>query len=366
MKQLDYADEKISTREFILGITSIILGIGVLSLPRNLAQLTNSSDGWISILIGGTFCAAIAWVMAKTASKFPKQTFYEYTSSVLTKPVSILISFTYIAYFICIAAISTRVISGISKVYMLERTPIEVISLFFLLVVIYAVSGSRIALFRLNLMFIPIIIFIVVVIQVFNIKLFDMTNIRPMFITNWSNILSGGKESIFAFLGFEIVLFYTILMKKPKSAAKAAVVGVTIPMVVYIVIYLFAIGVFSNIVTQNIVYPTIEMAKEVEIPGQFFERFESIFFTIWIMTIFNTTAMALDVSVYGLTSIFPKLHKKKLVFALAPIIYLISMMPQDFTAITSFSQSTSYVGVGLFSIPFLIIIVSKIKGVKGK
>ncbi len=50
MKQLEYADEQITDKQIIVAVPSFVISIGVLSLPQNIASMTNASDGWVPIL----------------------------------------------------------------------------------------------------------------------------------------------------------------------------------------------------------------------------------------------------------------------------------------------------------------------------
>lgn len=366
MKSFEYGDKEISSRELSFAVASVIIGVGILTLPRLLAETSHFGDGVFSILMGGVASTFFAWIIAKLSARFPKQNFYQYTQRITAKSIAILLTSIFSVYMIVLTSLSVRAISNVSKLYMFERTPIEIISLAFFLVVIYAVMGSTTAVLRLNLMFLPIIIFISVALQIMNIRFFEIGNFRPVLTTGFFDILNGGLLTTYSFLGFEIILFYIALMNKPKDAPKATVVGMFIPLALYTLIFVFAIGIFSNVGTSNIIYPTIEMAKEVELPGEFLEHFESIFFTVWIMTIFNTAAMTFDVSIMAIRSIFPKMKKRNGVFVLSPLIYLVAMAPQDFNEITKLGDWMSYFGIFFVTcIPTLLLLISHVRGVRG-
>jgi spore germination protein len=215
-------------------------------------------------------------------------------------------------------------------------------------------------------MFMPIILFIIIILVLLNIGFFEMKNIKPFFITGWKDILQGTKETVFAFLGFEILLFYNTFMNEPKQIVKAAIIGISFPLFIYILVFFFVVGVFSTEVTGNLLYPTAELAKLVEIPGGFFERFESVFFTIWVMTLFSTASMAFDVTLVALCSVFKKIKRMTLVFTIAPIVYMIAMTPRNILEISKLGEVISYIGVGFSMIvPLLLLVIAKIRGVKG-
>jgi spore germination protein len=366
MRSFEYGDEEIGQREIVFAVASMLIGIGILTLPRMLASTTQSVDGWMSIVIGGIFSTLFAWIIAKLGSRFPKKTFLHYSSLIISKPVGILLTLALGLSFLGIVSIETRVLGDITKLYMFDRTPSEVLSLAFLLIVVYAVSGSRAALLRLNLLFLPIVVFISCLVQFMNIGFFEVDNLKPIFVTGWTGILQGVKETTFAFLGYTILLFYITFMNRPKEAPKAAIIGMTIPTVLYLLVYVSAIGVFSHVATKNIMYPTIEIAKEVEVPGEFFERFESIFFTIFIMTIFNTTTMAFDVTILALNSVFRSIKKMTWIFFLSPIIYFMALIPRDQSEVDTFAQWIAYFNITyILIVPILLLSVAHLRGVNG-
>ena len=365
MKRFEYADKFIGEHELMIAVPSIVIGVGILSLPKHLASVTIAADGLIPILVGGVLAIFTTWMVAKIASNFPGQSFFSYASCIVTKPVAFVLTLLFAIIFLQIAIFQIRQIADVSKQYIFESTPVEVIALTFLLVVIYAVAGSRAGLFRLNMMFLPIILFISLFVIVFSFKRFESGYLFPMFETKLSDYMGGLGTAVSSYTGFAILWFYIALVKKPKKAPKSAALGMCIPVVLYAVIYIVCIGVFGNEVTRNLMFPTVELAKEVEIPGEFFERFESLFFTIWIMAIFNTTALSLDISVFALTSIFKKLSKIKVLLILSPLIYITAMFPKDYIEMSLFG---TYVGYLIYSytllVTVLLLIVGKLRGIK--
>ncbi|MBM7603027.1 spore germination protein [Metabacillus crassostreae] len=367
MKTFDYADQEIGGKELTYIISSMMIGVGVLTLPRLVATHTNMFDGWVSILVSGLFFLFFGWLLAKIVSSYPKKTFLEYTSALLTKPVAYVLTLLLAITFLLTCALETRVITNISKLYMFDQTPIEAISLMFLLVVIYGVSGSRIALLRLNLMFLPIVLAVTVLVQFFNIPLFELSNLRPTFTSSFNGYYQAAQETVFSFIGYVVVLVYISLMKSPKAAPKMTVIGIGIPIILYLIIYTVTIGVFGNLATAEIIYPTIEIAKEIEAPGGFVERFESIFFTVWIMTVFNTASMALDITIHLFQTMF-NIQRKALILLLSPITYLLAMSPDTAFQIQKIGKTIAIIGF-FYGVIFPIILltimwIKKIKGAK--
>ncbi|WP_163539925.1 endospore germination permease [Gracilibacillus sp. YIM 98692] len=365
MNRFEYADNKFSEIEMMIAIPSFIIGVGILSLPQALASATTAMDGVFSILIAGGIVTFITWAIAKFAASFPDTTFISYASLIVSKPVAILLTFLFAIVFFSITAYQVRKIADISKQYLFDQTPVEVISLTFFLVIIYAVSGSRVGIIRLNMMFFPFILFIAIIVVIFNLNWFKFSNFLPVFQSNINDYLTGVNKSLFSFGGFGILWFYMAYVNKPNKAPKMAALGTGFPIALYALIFLACIGVYGESVTASMLYPTVELAKMVEIPGGILERFESIFFVIWIMAIFNTTAMAFDITVLAINLVFHHIPKIKIIFLLSPLIYAIAMYPQNLIEVSAFETFLNY-AVFYYSIFVLVLlfVVAKIRGVK--
>ena len=365
MKTVKYADEKIKSWDIMIAVPSMVIAVGIIGFPRVLAGGTIAADGWVSIIFGGLIAVLFTWIVAKLAANFPNQSFLTYASSLVTKPIAIVLTFLFAINGILVTAFEVRSISDVSHQYLFEKTPIEVVSLTFLLVVVYAVSGARAGIFRLNTLFLPIIFLTTLFLVFFSIGYMEADNMLPMFKTDLHGYLRGAKDSTLSYTGISILLFYISLVRNPKRAPSRAALGMSSAVILYLFVYLTCIAIFGDITTANIRYPYIELAKSIEIPGGFFERTESIFFTIWIMAIFTTTAMALDISVMALNSIFPNITKMKIILFLSPFIFLLSLIPKDFLEMTTIANFLSYFGWGLTGgVVILFWAIYKVKGVK--
>src|SRR5690625_368056 len=86
------SNEQIDSRDIMIAVPSMVIAVGILTLPNILAQSTRFSDGWIVIVLTGIIAVFFTWVIAKLASKFPNQSFLTYSSSLVSRPVAIVLS----------------------------------------------------------------------------------------------------------------------------------------------------------------------------------------------------------------------------------------------------------------------------------
>lgn len=204
MKSFEYGDSEIGFMDIVITISFMIIGVGILFLPKELAKTVQSSDGWISMLLAGLLAIGSAWMLAKIAIHFSKQGYFAYASAAVTKPIALIAIISLTLYFILYSAYEVRAIANISKQYLFERTPVEAISLTFLLVVVYAVSGSRVGIIRLNILFLPIVIVISLFVLAFSMGKFNLDDLKPFMISDWKSLAKGMQSSAFSLLGFEV------------------------------------------------------------------------------------------------------------------------------------------------------------------
>ena len=213
----------ISDRDIMIAVASNIIGVLTLSFPRIIAEDTSAADGWLPILLGGGIACFLAWLLTKIAISFPNQSFLTYASKLLSKPIAVIFIVLFLLQLIAMTAFQVREVTVLAHQYLFDQTPMEVISLSFLLVVVYAVSGSRAGIFRLNILFFPFTIGGLLLVILLPLGLVKMENLLPTFQTDFPGYVRATYSSISTFLGFSIVLFYSEIIKEPNKTPKMVV-----------------------------------------------------------------------------------------------------------------------------------------------
>lgn len=341
----------ISDRDIMIVVITNIIGVFTLTLSREVAKDTSSMDGWLAILIGGVITCFLGWTITKIAVSFPNYSFYSYATHLLSKPIAVVLTLVFSFQYFIITTFQIREISILAHQYYFDRTPMEFITLTFLLVVIYAVSGSHAGVFRLFIFFLPMTIIGLLILIALPIGTIQKEDFLPVFQTDFKGYVKGTHSTLISFIGFGIVFFYVSLVKNPKHTAKMTVYGIVFVTVINILLYIVCIGVFGNITTSNLFFPTFDLSKTVEIPGGFFDRFDSILFAIWTIVIYTSALIAYDLLVMTIMMVFPKLKKQTLIFALSPILFFASMIPNNYYEMQVFSNF-----INRFSFYYLVIV----------
>ncbi|WP_339264930.1 GerAB/ArcD/ProY family transporter [Paenibacillus sp. FSL R5-0744] len=359
-------DDKITTSQAAIVLTNSMLGAGILTLPRDLVKAVQTPDAWVSVVLGGVVVFMVIMIMVKLSQQFPGKTVFQYSKRIVGNLPGGVLSSLLILYFIVVAGFEIRVLAEVTLFFLLEGTPIWAIVMPFIWVGTYLVYGGINSIARVFQIVFPISIFILIICFILSSRIFDIHHLRPFMSEGLMPVIRGMKSGILIFTGCEVVMIMTAFMEHPQEAVKGMMVGFCIPLVLYLVTVVMVIGGLSinSVITST--WPTIDLVRSLEISGFFFERFEFPLLVIWLMQMFcNFCSFFFNASL-GISQVFNlKIHP--VMFALMPVIFICTMIPQRINDVFSLGESIGYMGVLIFMLlPLLLSIVLLIrkKGLK--
>lgn len=351
--------EQITTPQTAVIVSSFILGVGIITLPRSATEKLGTPDAWITVIIGGLISMLVGLVIVKLSQQFPGKTFYQYNQQIVGKGLGWFLSFILITYFIVLTGFEVRAMAEVIRVFLLVATPIEVNIILLLCVSVYLVVGGMNPIARLYEILLPFTIIIFVLVLFLGLQVFELDNLRPVLGDGLAPLIKGMEPSALAYLGFEIMLFLPAFMGKPNEAMKALVIGLSIPMILYLITVIIVIGGLSvdDVVTET--FPTVTLIRSFELTGILFERYESLLFAVWILQIFTTVSLAHYLASLGFSQLFKK-STRPFAFGMLPVIYLIAMAPQNVNDVFKLGNMISYSFVFICTIvPFVLYLIAK-------
>ncbi|WP_330502050.1 spore germination protein [Peribacillus frigoritolerans] len=356
--------DRITTPQTAVIIINFILGTGLLTLPRSSTEKVHTPDVWISVIIGGIIAIIAGVIMVKLSQQFPDKTFYQYINEIVGKWVGTFLSLVIICYFLMTSGFQLRSMAEVVRYLLLEGTPTWAIIMIFMWVGLYLIIGGINPIARLFEIILPLTVILFLVVTFMSIKIFEIDNLRPVLGEGITPVLKGVKTTALAFSGPEIMLLLIPFMNQPKKAVKALLVGVSIPLIFYVITVVMVIGALSvdGVVTRT--WPTLDLIRSFEISGLIFERFESLLLVVWIMQIFATFTITYFAAALGLAQLTKKsIHP--FMFGLLPILYIIAMIPKNMNDLFKQGDFVGNIALFLFGLlPLLLLIISRIKGGK--
>ncbi|USK75398.1 spore germination protein [Peribacillus frigoritolerans] len=356
--------DKITTPQAAVIVINFILGTGLLTLPRSSTEKVQTPDAWISVILGGVIAIIAGVIMVKLSQRFPEKTFYQYINDIVGKWVGGLLSLVVICYFLTTSSFQLRAMAEVLRYLLLEGTPNWAIMMIFMWVGLYLIIGGINPIARLFEIILPLTVILFLVVAFMSFKIFEIDNLRPVLGEGVIPVLKGVKTTALAFTGSEIMLVLIPFMNSPKKAVKAVLVGVSIPLIFYVITVVMVIGALSidGVVTRT--WPTLDLIRSFEIAGLIFERFESLLLVVWIMQIFATFTITFFAAALGLAQITKKsIHP--FMFGLLPILYILAMIPKNINDLFKLGDFVGNIALFLFGLlPLLLLIISRVKGGK--
>lgn len=349
----------ITLLQYIFIINGVQVGIGVLTLPRDIASVAQTS-GWISILIGYVVSLIGSFIIITVMKQHPKDTIYDLLVRTFGKWIGRLIAFVWVVYFSVGGYIILTTTIRILVVWVLPET------LYFLLVflvlfpwVFIARNGVRIIgrysqlIFFLTL-WMPLVLLV---------PLKDATwlNLLPILDGNWNDVLAGVKTTIFSFLGFEVAFILYPFLKDQKKAYLGIFIANTITCIVFLQITITCFVVFNLDHLQELIWPTLSLLKPISFA--FLERFEIIFLSVYMFQISTTGIPFLLFSSLGVTQIVSWKDHQYVLYVLAVLLAITAILydPSHDTLSAIGGVWTNFGFWLIYVFPLLLLIIVLVK-----
>lgn len=343
---------------YIVG--SVQVGIGVLSFQRDIAKVAGY-DAWISIIITGIVISIVVLMMYKMF-KVAKGGFLAIHSFIFGKAISKIIGTIIIAYLIMLAISSVRSYTEIVQVWMFERLSTFWFSLFFLLAVIYIVSGGIRTVTGMSFLsfFLPIMIFPV---SLFTLPYSDFSDLLPIFNHSFIDILMAGKTMTLTIVGFEVMLFIIPFIKEPETSKKWVLYSVLFTTLFYLILAILSFGYFPENQLEKNIWPSLTIWKIIEFP--FIERFEYIGIALWFAIVLPNTSIVIWCAGRLVKEIFSIKQRTITPFLCGVVLIgcLFLTSRKEIAAFTSFVSEISFYFCFVY-LPLLFLLTMIRKGVK--
>ena len=355
-----YRNGEISAQQSFIMLINMIIGTGVLGLSRSVAEVSKQ-DAWISVLLNGIFLSGVMVIMVFTISKFPQYNFVQYTSYLLSKPLGYLISFAYVIYALFATGITIAYLCEMTATWLLSETPNYIIRFIIVITIVYMTRNGLTAMAR----FAQATVFILIplgLLMFIGLPEAHFINLKPIGGSGILNILKGTLPSFYAFAGYEsLLVYYPYISNKEESVIKKSVWALIIVTLFYTTNVLTQIALYGGEEITTVLYPAINYLTSVNFPVV--ERSE-IFFTIfWTFTVLCTSGIQYLVSSVLLQNIFKIKRTSIFTYALAPVIFFISIYPRNTATVVEFAGKIGNANIFFgFVLPLMLFIMYLIKG----
>ncbi|WP_176461972.1 GerAB/ArcD/ProY family transporter [Anaeromicrobium sediminis] len=357
-------NESLTNRQIAFIIFGIVVGYGVLGLPKNVTE-NAGTGGWFSLLMATGITIIFTYMITYLGYVHEHKTIYEYSNMLVGKYITFIFMLIYIIYYFMLFTMIIRMASEAIKLTVLIKTPVWALCSLFLSVVYYAVIKRLEVIGRICEIYGLIIIIGYIVIHLAVSTQGKLINLKPFFVVeDIQSYLKATLVTIFPFLGIEILTIISFDKKKNnKRIFKYTALMVGFIGILYILIVescISVMGVDGIVHYKDALFATI---RRVDIKSlEFLERIDGIFLIIWIMGMFCTASIEAYGSIFLMSKWFKNIHFNLLAFIVILLSFIVCHIPKTVNDVEKIMDYLSYgtlVAAGF--IPATLFLITKVK-----
>lgn len=339
--------------------TSTTLGVSILTVQQNLTSIAKQ-DAWISMLFGGIIGIIAGLLIYYLSKRHRDMDLPEMTLSLAGGIIGRILLLPLVIYVFLDAGVTIRVFAQALKLFLLDRTPVSVITLIMAIVVIsVVVKGIGTIGGVIDILF-PFFIISLTLLIVLSVTESQTTNIKPVLFENTLNVFKGSLPAYGTLIGYGSIAYIMKYIDKSKNLLKWFLTGFGISIILYILLTLVAILVFGAEETKNLMFPTLFLSKSIEVAGIFLERLEAFMVIIWIPAVFTSVAVFTFASIRNFSVLFhvKSKYQKYIAYAHVPLLYFTAQYSKSELQALKYMQIIDYLGIsmGLVFVPLLVIL----------
>jgi spore germination protein (amino acid permease) len=318
---------QITFMQYIFLIHGAQVGIGLLTLPRELAEKAGT-DGWIAIIIGWLFSTLASLIIIQVMKNFPNGTIIDLVTHYFGKWVGKIAAFIFVLYFAFLGSIVFVREGLFIQFWVLQQTDL------FILLLLLSIPSYLIVRNNITILgrYAELVFFMTTWMLFFYfppLKEAHWLHLLPLIKEGWEPILTAAKTTTFSFLGFEIAFFLYPFLQKKQKASIGIVIANTLTLAVFLIVTIVAFTFYSPDEITQYNEPTINLLKIVEF--KFMERLEIVFLSLYIFVISTTVLPLFFSTVFSASQLFGKQdHRKYVVWLLLLNLVYVFFFPQSF------------------------------------
>ncbi|EJL23549.1 endospore germination permease [Brevibacillus sp. BC25] len=346
-----YTYNQLSILQYILLIHGAQVGIGVLTIPRELAEKA-STDGWISLLIGWLAATLVSLVITNMMKQYPEKTIIDIFPLILGKWLG-RVAIALMSIYCGIAAFVLMInATGIINVWLLSQTPAYVVVFLFALPTYLVLQGGLRAIGRYAELVFYLTLWIPFVLTTAYREV-HWLNLLPVIKDGWHPIWEASKSTVLSFLGFEFGYFAYPFLQKKEYASLGIVIANTLTMLVYMSVTIVCFAYFSPDEITQYTWPTLNLWKAIEF--RFLERVDILFLSSYLFILSTTALPYIYFCVFSFSQLFGmKDHRKHLRLFLLLVPVAVWFYTPSFIDLKKSTQIWSYTGLGFaYVLPLL-------------
>ncbi|MCI8617754.1 MAG: GerAB/ArcD/ProY family transporter [Clostridia bacterium] len=353
--------QKISTISAIMLTLSIVVSYITSSLPRTFINESKSA-AILNIVYITAIVLFIILLFCKLLKKFPGLDLLDISNFLGGNILKNIVGGFFIFYFILSSSLMLRnFCEGLSVVYYPLTSYVFVILMFIIALAISNRLGFISTLNTASIIF-PLVLISAILLFCGNLDNFSFRRIYPILGDGFYNTFILGLKNIGSFGGICYLYFLPPMLKEPEKLKKIAIISVICTGAFILLCVATLLFMFSFFITTNEVMPLFSAARYIEF-GSFFQRFESIFLLIWIISFCCYLSISCKFATHIFSKMFNLSDMKPLLTIFTILILGISLLPKNYAVSSSFETDFyRYLRIAIgYILGMLILILANLK-----
>lgn len=284
---------KIGTSEAIAFLTIIFGNFVVLDGAKSII-MTTSSSAILNVIYVSIVSLIISYVFYALLNKFPTFDILDISNFLGGKILKFIIGSIFFVYFVVLSA-------GLLKnfAYSLQTIYYPFANVF-MIVLVFSISSLFIsnlkynAVFRSNLVILPLIIISVLLLFFGNIKNYSINNVFPIMGNGMHSTFILGTSNIFTFQNLAFLLFLPPYLKDVTKLKKITLTSMLLSSFYFLTSVASLILLFYGYVSNESLMPLYSAVRYIEF-GAFFQRLDSLFLMIWIISFTSYLCITINI-----------------------------------------------------------------------
>ena len=360
-------NDRISPYQLAMILIMTIIGVSVFNIVHVVAKF-GGNNGWIIIAILGIAHIFVALLLVSLNCRFPGKTFPEYIQEIIGVIPGKLLVLIICGYVTFNLSYEVREFTEVAKMFLLPRTPTEVIMFALILVCVYVVRGGVESVARLVEITFPILFIPFFLLMIPGFPNLELTNLLPI----GSEIGAGFSKMIphapHAFRGMEYILFYIGFMEKPQKAYKPVAWGLIFITGFYTLVSIIGLSAFGVKSATKAIWPLLQYIRNISVPGLFIERLDGIVLSLWVITVFTTIITGFFIVTYSLSKILNTKEQKQYALPWMIVIYYLALQPASLAELYKWGDWVfKYVSsIFMYIVPIVALLIALIRKMGAK
>lgn len=313
---------EITAKQLTFILIGSMIGVGIIGLPNAVVK-DAMQDGWISAAIGSVYPLYMVFISIIIYKKFPKDNILvlsrQYFGNIIGSVLNIIFLFSFVVYL-------TSDISGLNNILKIIIVPFlkpyKVMLVLTFLGAYTAYKGLKVIGRVSEAIF--FLICILSLIPFAAVPKGNIINLSPVLGSGIINIIKSSKESVFAYSGIEIIFLIYPHLTEPAKFKSSAFKSIAFVSIIYTFLTFATIYYLGIDYIPKVIWAFITVTKKAEVP--IINDFRFIFMILWSIIIFKTISNDYFASAYILEDLFKRINIKKIIIAMYPITFCLSML----------------------------------------